>query len=135
MNDIDQVLTIDRLSLELRDYSYINFSKMFALKPKELGKVLVYDQKTCTHTEKPIYRRYTAYGKTPEFDKSTRKSYMFLNKTDKDVPEIFKPIIESLGADYNQVLINWYEKGDSIELPENDAKAYSKRTILKIERG
>lgn len=28
----------------------------------------------------------------------------------------------------------WYKKGDSIELPENDAKAYIKRTMLKIER-
>lgn len=28
----------------------------------------------------------------------------------------------------------YYEKGQTIELPENDAKAYSKRTGLKIER-
>ena len=27
----------------------------------------------------------------------------------------------------------WHEKGTFIELPENDAKAYSKRTTLKVE--
>jgi hypothetical protein len=28
----------------------------------------------------------------------------------------------------------WHEEGSSITLPENDAKAYSKRSNLKIER-
>ena len=68
--------------------------------------------------EELCHRWFKSYLKTPEFDKSTHKSYMFsgedFSEIEKDLPNIFKPYYDhmcSLDNRYNQVVVNYYEQG------------------------
>ena len=96
----------------------INFNQLFSMKPKENNDVLVYNKKTGEFDRKTIFRSYISYLKTPEFDPSTKKSYMFLNKEEKSPAEL-QPIldyVQSIDSRYNQMVVNWYNEEDYIEM-------------------
>lgn len=96
----------------------IDFNKMFNLKPDIRSNVLVYNKTTETHDEKTIFRSYNSYLLVPEFDREIKKSYMFLNKQ-SEVPDIFNQFVEfvkSVDNRYNQMVINWYNPEDYIQL-------------------
>ena len=96
----------------------INFQELFSLKPKNNNDVLVFNKETKEFDKKTIFRSYISYLNTPEFDPSTEKSYMFLNK-EKNVPKQLEPIldyVQSIDSRYNQMVINWYNPEDYIEM-------------------
>lgn len=96
----------------------INFNELFNLKPDNRSKVTIFDKDTKEFVTKEIFRSYNSYLNTPEWDKNVKKSYMFLNKEDK-IPSQFKPLldfVQQLDNRYNQMVVNWYNKNDYIEL-------------------
>lgn len=104
-----------KLPKKLTDY---NFDKLFELKPNCRSSVLVYNKSNNNHCEKEIYRSYSCFLDTPEFDKEVKKSYMFLNKNEK-VPEEFLMFVDfakNIDERYNQMVVNYYNSNDFIEL-------------------
>lgn len=96
----------------------INFNTLFSKRPTNKGKVLVYSKEEDSYQEKQIFRNYSAYLRVPDFDPSVKKSYMFLNK-EKNVPNEFIPFLEfakKIDPRFNQMVVNWYDKDDYIEL-------------------
>lgn len=107
-----------KLTHELNDYGRINFNTMFDLRPKYKGKVQRFnkDENNPQWEEEQCHRYHKSYLKTPAFDKTVNKSYMFSGENqeeiEKDLPEIFKPFLvfmKEQDENYNQVVINWYE--------------------------
>jgi len=97
----------------------IDFWSLWDIRPGEArSKVMVYDRQSKSHVEKTIFRTYMSYMRTPEFDGDVEKSYMFVNKSDS-VPPILEPFVRfAKGIDprYNQMVVNWYNSSDHIEL-------------------
>lgn len=96
----------------------INFQELFKLKPEQNNDVLVFNKKTKQFDRKTIFRSYISYLNTPEFDPSTEKSYMFLNKS-KEIPQELNEVldyVQSIDSRYNQMVINWYNEDDYIEM-------------------
>lgn len=96
----------------------INFNQLFNLKPSDRSDVIIYDKNSKEYKNKKIFRSYMCYLNTPDFDESTKKSYMFINQCSK-VPDELQPFIEfakSLDERYNQMVVNWYNPEDYIEM-------------------
>jgi hypothetical protein len=107
-----------KLNQELNDYGRVNFNMMFDLHPTHKGKVQVFnkDNMDPKWKEEQCHRYHKSYLKTPTFDKTVNKSYMFSGENqeeiEKNLPEIFKPFLNFMkdqDENYNQVVINWYE--------------------------
>lgn len=95
-----------------------DFNKLFNLKPDSRSKVLIYNKKLKTHEEKTIFRSYSSFLNTPKLDENVEKSYMFLNKEEVVPVEFsdFVNFVKDLDPRYNQMVINWYNPEDYIEL-------------------
>ena len=113
----------------------LKFNELFALKPKENNDVLVFNKETKQFDKKTIFRSYISYLKTPNFDPSTEKSYMFLNK-EKEVPSQLKPVldyVQNIDPRYNQMVVNWYNEEDYIEMHRDcTAKMLEKESPVLI---
>lgn len=113
---MSKIIEVSKLPKTLvKKYS---FKDLYNLKPKENGQVLLLDRKTKTHSVKNIFRAYTAYLNVPKFNPKAKNSYMFLEQSNT-VPKEFQPFIDyvkKIDLKYNQMVVNWYEPNDFIEL-------------------
>lgn len=94
-----------------------DFYSLIALRPAQRSSVIIYDKKEKKHKYKQIFRSYMSYFKTPEFDETIEKSYMFLNKS-AEVPKDLPPYVDfakSIDPRYNQMVVNFYSPEDFIE--------------------
>jgi hypothetical protein len=96
----------------------LNFEELYSLRPDVKSKIILYDKTTGVFRERQIFRSYMSYLNTPKHNPDVKKSYMFLNKSD-EIPKIFLPLLEyvkTIDARYNQMVVNWYEPDEYIEL-------------------
>lgn len=109
------------LSHELLEYSSSHFHEMAELiKIDNSSKVLVYNKNKNDPDwiEEKCKRYFKSYLKTPEFDTSVCKSYMFSghdnSEIERELPNIFLPYydyMKSIDNKYNQVVVNYYDCG------------------------
>jgi len=105
---------------DILSYIDANFEKMFLIKPEQKSKILLYnkDSDSPEWKEQECARVYKSYMNTPMFDRQYKKSYMFgginEDEIEEKLPEIFVPMLDyaksTTGTDFNQVVVNWYEK-------------------------
>lgn len=107
------------LNDELKEYGRNNFDDLFNIHPKYKGKVQVYNKnpENPEWKDEQCHRYHKSYLKTPDFDKTVNKSYMFSGENreeiEEELPKVFKPFLDFMqkkDMKYNQVVINWYEK-------------------------
>lgn len=95
-----------------------DFNTLFNLRPENTNKVTIFNKETQQFEEKVIFRNYMCYLNTPEFKPEFKKSYMFEHKSDS-IPQELLPFLEyakSLNPNYNQMVVNWYNPEDYIEM-------------------
>lgn len=94
------------------------FESIFKLKPEANNKVIIFDRANGEYKEKTIFRSYNSYLNVPEFDPETKKSYMFVHKSEELPKELesFLSFAQSIDPRYNQMAVNWYNPEDYIEL-------------------
>lgn len=95
-----------------------NFNSIYKLKPSKRSEIILFDKINKEFRNREIFRSYVSYGVVPEFDSNVKKSYMFVNKELK-VPSELVPFFEfakSIDTRYNQMVVNWYNPEDYIEL-------------------
>lgn len=105
---------------KLPEISY-SFDNLFSLKPDSRSVVSIYDKLKDKHVEKTIFRSYVSYLNTPKMDTNIKKSYMF-NNSSEILPNEFLPFLDfakSIDSNFNQMVVNYYEKEDFIE-PHRD---------------
>ena len=121
-------LEVSTLPDDLKTYATENFDTLFNLHPEKKGNVLVFnkDHENPDWHEIECFRYCKSYLNTPKFDNTVMKSYMFSghdsNGINDPLPIEFQPFYEYM-KDYNQVIVNWYEKDDYIP-PHGDCDAY-----------
>lgn len=125
-------INIDYLSDDLKDYAIKHFDELFNLHPLNRGKVLVFngEKENKNWVETECSRWYETYGKTPKFDDTVMKSYMFSGNNNINtsiLPDLYQPFNKyMINKDdrYNQIVINWYDsKNDYIPL-HSDCEAH-----------
>lgn len=120
-----ELLVTNKLPDFLLTYIEENYTNLWELRPPNTGKVLVYNKVRDRHISQNIFRRYTSYGKTPEFDAKIKKSYMFV-ENNSDLPKLFQPFFDfarSLDENYNEISINWYRDGTEFIEPHSDCSS------------
>jgi len=107
------------------------FEQLWALHPKEYGKVMMYGEKK----------------KTPRYQQSYGRAYHFsgMNHEALPIPSIIQPYLDMANlqaqrlnhAPYSQVLVNWYENGHHyIGLHRDDEKSLvPDSTIFSLSLG
>lgn len=121
-------LEISKLSDDLTLYATENFDTLFNLHPEKKGNVLVFnkDHQNPDWHEIECFRYCKSYLATPKFDNTVMKSYMFSGHNNEGIndplPIAFQPFYAYM-KDYNQVIVNWYEKEDYIP-PHSDCDAH-----------
>jgi alkylated DNA repair dioxygenase AlkB len=121
-------LEISKLSDDLILYATENFDTLFNLHPEKKGNVLVFnkDHQNPDWDEIECFRYCKSYLATPKFDNTVMKSYMFSGHNHDGIndplPIEFQPFYEYM-KNYNQVIVNWYEKDDYIP-PHSDCDAH-----------
>lgn len=111
------------------------------LEPKNDSEVSVYNKETGEYTLKKVYRKYLSFGVTPEFDSTTKKSYMFNNQL-FGIPEQLQPFLDyahKIDTRFNNVYVNWYKDGNDYIEPHSDCTAKmvdnSKILIITFNEG
>ncbi len=91
--------------------------------------VLIFDKIKKQHTEKLIFRDYSNYGKTPKFDASINKSFMFLGDNNQSLPKTFENYFifaKQIDNRYNQLTVNYYSPEDYIEMHSDCSSKFLK---------
>lgn len=115
-------LEIFRLPEQLE---WLSYQSLKDLEPKNDSEVSVYNKETGEYTLKKVYRKYLSFGVTPEFDSTTKKSYMF-NNVEKDLPyplEMLLDYAKSIDTRFNNIYVNWYKDGNDYIEPHSDCTA------------
>lgn len=130
-------LEMFKLPSRLRNRYY----ELKQIEPDIESSVQIYDKTTGTYRNSLVARKYLSYGITPEFDRHTKKSYMFNNKISQ-LPDELKPFLafaKTLDERYNNVYVNWYDSGANYIDPHSDCTAKfvpnSKILIMNLNEG
>lgn len=129
---------ISKLPNELIEYGNNSFEELFALHPQEKNNIIM--KGTNENTKK--FRYSNSYFKTPKYDKNDsyfeNNNYMYGGINDNvndDLPELFMPFYlfaKQIDENYNQVLINWYEKEDYIQYHKDCQRQLNKNIPVMI---
>jgi hypothetical protein len=103
----------------------LDFNAIQTLRPDEKSKIILHDKQTGEFRDRQIFRSYMSYLNTPDFDSDVKKSYMFVNKSE-ELPKIFDALlnhVKSIDSRYNQMVVNWYNPEEYIELHRDCASS------------
>lgn len=122
-HDQSSWIVVKHLPQELKEYCRDNFDAMFNIHDEERGKVMVFnkDHSNPEWNELTTARWCKSYLKTPQFDNTVMKSYMFSGEDNTNIneplPDVFDPLYQHMQKQddrYNQVVVNWYQDDDYI---------------------
>ena len=121
-NNKSSWLEISSIPEELKMYGMENFDKLFNMKPEKRHKII----KKGTGENMEVFRWQKSYLKTPNYDEKDEyfktHYYMYSSKDDlcnDELPEEyvkFYEYVKSIDERYNNVVINWYNPEDYIDL-------------------
>lgn len=119
-NDNESWIKFTNVDNELLKHANENFDNMTLLvKNDEKSNVMVFNKDTENPEwiEERCHRWHKSYLNTPNFNKSANKSYMFSgndgSEIEEKLPDVFTPyynLMKTMNNNYNQVVVNYYEK-------------------------
>lgn len=105
---------MNKLPIQLQN----SFNKLYNLRQNNNNTVLIYNRETQKHEVKTIFRDYMGYLNTPKYNPETKKAYMHVHKQENTPVELlpFVEFAKSIDSRYNEMVVNWYDKDDYIEM-------------------
>lgn len=109
-------ITLSYIPEHLIELASNTFDEMFSLHPEQRHNIIMYNKNV------EVNRYSQSYLNTPtDLSHTSSSSYMYsgfdTSSNNSELPELFNPYYQymlSLTPQYNQVIANWYENGDSI---------------------